>query len=178
MPPAPMRLPAASTPMSFIVTPPSFSAARAASAPRSTMSLSGYLPNLVMWIPRIQTSSAIRCSLGDRAEAVAHGFGALGINTNRGGRELDLHAEADVLGRRLDVDDVAAHARAVAVDDGRDERHRNAGRGHRHDRERLDDAARLDRHLLPLVVLTAGAGVAAVEEASPALRALVGHEVW
>src|ERR687891_434403 len=58
MPPGPpMRLPAANTPMSRIVTPPSASAPIAASAARSTVSLSGCLPNLVMWIPRIQTSS-------------------------------------------------------------------------------------------------------------------------
>ena len=41
-----------------------------------------------------------------------------------------------VLGIGLDVDDVAPHARAVAVDDAGHERHRDAGRGERHDRER------------------------------------------
>ena len=53
----PIRLPAASTPMSAIVTPPSFKAAIVASAARSKVSLSGCLPNLVMAIPRIHTSS-------------------------------------------------------------------------------------------------------------------------
>ena len=43
--------------MSFIDTPPSARAPRMASAARSTMSLSGCLPNFVMWIPRIQISS-------------------------------------------------------------------------------------------------------------------------
>ena len=51
-----MRLPAANTPMSFMVTPASASAANVASAPRSTSSRPVCLPNLVMWIPRIQTS--------------------------------------------------------------------------------------------------------------------------
>ena len=54
-----MRLPAATTPMSCMVTPPSARAPRAASAARSTVSLSGCLPNLVMVIPRIQMSSAL-----------------------------------------------------------------------------------------------------------------------
>ena len=57
--------------MSFMEMP-SPASARApdtAAAPRSTTSLSGYLPNLVMWIPRIQTSSLIgrsarRCLAG------------------------------------------------------------------------------------------------------------------
>ena len=44
-------------PMSFIDTPPSLRAPWTASAARSTVSLSGCLPNLVMWIPRIQMSS-------------------------------------------------------------------------------------------------------------------------
>jgi hypothetical protein len=46
--PPPIRLPAASTPMSFIVTPPSARAACAASAARSTVSSSGCFPNFVM----------------------------------------------------------------------------------------------------------------------------------
>ena len=43
--------------MSDIVTPASARAASTASDARSTTSLSGYLPNFVMWIPRIQMSS-------------------------------------------------------------------------------------------------------------------------
>ena len=43
--------------MSFIVTWASPTAARVASDARSMMSASGRFPNLVMWIPRIQTSS-------------------------------------------------------------------------------------------------------------------------
>ena len=52
-----IRLPAAMTPMSFMVTPPSARAPRTASEARSTRSWSGCLPNLVMWIPRIHRSS-------------------------------------------------------------------------------------------------------------------------
>ena len=59
--------------MSFIVTPPSARAPMAASAARSTMSLSGCLPNFVMWMPRIQMSSLAHawCSVLDDARAVA-----------------------------------------------------------------------------------------------------------
>ena len=57
MPPEPIRLPAAMTPMSAMVTPPSASAAITASDARSTTSWSVCLPNLVMLIPRIQMSS-------------------------------------------------------------------------------------------------------------------------
>ena len=47
-PPPPIRLPAPITPMSFIDTPASLRAACTASAARSTVSLSGCFPNLVM----------------------------------------------------------------------------------------------------------------------------------
>src|SRR5262245_29118450 len=108
---AAMRLPAARTPMSFIVTPPSARAASAASAARSTVSLSGRLPNLVMLMPRIQTSSAIAVGLqGCEPEADGLGAGAVGADRERG--ELDLHAQAHVLGVGLDADHVAPHAGA------------------------------------------------------------------
>src|SRR3954453_10828950 len=98
MPPPPIRLPAASTPICLIETPPSFSAPSAASAARSTVSLSGYLPNLVMWIPRIQTLSAISSPLGsDRFEAEADSFGAVVVSADRVRRELHLHAEVNVI---------------------------------------------------------------------------------
>src|SRR4051812_34083655 len=122
MPPlAPIKLPAASTPICFIVTPPSFSAARAASAARSTLSLSGYLPNLVMWIPRIQTLSAMSLLGSDRLEAETDGFGAVVVGPDRVRRQLHLHPEVHVVGIRIGVDDVAAHGRAAAVDDRGDE---------------------------------------------------------
>ncbi len=67
-----IRLPAARMPMSFMVTPPSASAARAASAARSTVSWSGCLPNLVMLIPRIQMSSLIgQASRGSKPKPMA-----------------------------------------------------------------------------------------------------------
>ena len=100
------------------------------------MSLSGCLPNLVMWIPRIQMSSLSHGgshvgrsgvgseSVSDRFEAEADGLGAVVVGAERVRGQRDLHAERDVLGVGLDVDDVAAHARAVAVDDAGHERHR------------------------------------------------------
>src|SRR2546430_774743 len=124
----PIRLPNARIPMSFIATPPSFSAARAASAARSTVSSSGCLPNLVMWIPRIQTSPVAMVSLlllvrrenaicSGRLEAESDGLGACLVDADRERREAHLHAELHVVGVGLGVDDVGAHARAVAVDD-------------------------------------------------------------
>ena len=57
--PAAIRFPAASTPMSFMLTPASARAFIEASEARSIVSLSGCLPNFVIEIPRIQTSSAM-----------------------------------------------------------------------------------------------------------------------
>src|SRR5438552_12431628 len=106
MPPlAPIRLPAASTPICFIDTPPSFSAPSAASAARSTVSLSGYLLNFVMWIPRIQMLSAISVLRSDLFEAEADGLSAVVVGADRVRRELDLHAELHMLGIRFGVDD-------------------------------------------------------------------------
>src|SRR5581483_12242306 len=102
---------------SFIETPPSESAPSAASAARSTVSLSGCFPNLVMWIPRIQASSATVAPLADRFEAEADGLGAVVVGPEREGGQAHRHAELDVLGVRLGVDDVGPHARAVTVDD-------------------------------------------------------------
>src|SRR3954469_13758350 len=116
-----MRLPAARIPMSFIVTPPSASAFLAASAARSMASLSACLPNLVIEIPRIHTSSDTGCLQGFEAEA--HCFCAFTVGCHRERRQPDLHAEVYVLGVGVDVDDVAADAGAVAVDDGGDKRH-------------------------------------------------------
>src|SRR5947209_13932183 len=95
--PAPIRLPAASTPMSFIVTPASDSAPIAASAARSTVSLSGCLPNLVIWIPRIHTSSAailsllLSLQLVDGLEAEADGLGAFLVVADRERGQAHLH---------------------------------------------------------------------------------------
>src|SRR6476469_329207 len=97
-------------PICFISTPASAIAPSAASAARSMMSLSGYLPNFVIVIPRIQTSSLIggvpSLSRSGRLEAVAHGLGASVVVADGVGGELDLHAELHVLGVGLGVDDV------------------------------------------------------------------------
>src|SRR3712207_1996875 len=125
MPPEPIRLPAAMICMSFMETPPSASAPMAASDARSTTSLSACLPNFVIVIPRIHTFSAIvfssrfgsvRVGFGSVSgtsgglEAEADRLGAVVVGAHRVGREADLHPEADLLGVRVDVDDVAAHA--------------------------------------------------------------------
>src|SRR6478736_8467990 len=133
---APMRLPAARTPMSFMVTPPSARAARAASDARSTGSSSGYLPNFVMLMPRIQMSSLdMSCPLVRRLEAVVDCLGAGGVGADGERGQTDLHPERDVIGVGRGVDDRAPHAGAVAVDDGRDVRV-GAGDEGRDDRER------------------------------------------
>src|SRR5437016_3060579 len=143
---APMRLPAAITPMSFIATPPSASALSAASAAKSTVSRLGCLPNFVMWIPRIHTSSRA-IGLLQRLETEADRLGAVVVRTDHIGSQADLHAKLHVLRIGCGVDDVGAHARPTAVDDRRDERDRDARRGHRHDRERPQHALGVDRRL-------------------------------
>src|SRR5918997_5042541 len=170
---APMRLPAASTPICCMVTPPSASAPMAASEARSTGSLSGCFPNLVIVIPRIQTSSAMwrfSCS-GEGLEAVADGLGARFVGADGGGGEPDLHPELDVLGVGLDVHEVAPHARPVAVDDRSHEGHRHAGGGEGHDGERAHLARRRHRRVLERRAAARRTGVAPVEEAGSALRA-------
>src|SRR5882724_2862682 len=141
--PPPNRLPAARIPMSFMVTPASPSAPSAASAASSTVVWSGCLPNFVMWIPRIQTSPLLmsmppraRALRSRRFEAEADGLGASAVGADGERRQANLHAELHMLGVGGRVHDVGAHAGAVAVDHRRDERHRDAGRGQRDDRER------------------------------------------
>src|SRR5688500_130280 len=173
-----IRLPAASTPTSFTVTPPSASAPSAASEARSTMSLSACLPNLVIVMPRIHMSSeAMFFSYSGRLEPEADGLGAFSVGADRERRELHLHAEGDVLGVGRGVDDVGPHAGAVAVDDRRDERYGHARRGHRHDRERPHLALGGDVRLPEGAAAARGARVAPVEEPGPARRAFVGLQV-
>src|SRR6056297_1428625 len=127
MPPDPMRLPAARMPMSAMETPASARAAMAAWAPRSTVSRSGCLPNLVMLIPRIQMSSLIsRSSRRDRREAETDRLDTAVVGAHRIGGQADLHAERHVLVVGGHVDQVAPHARAVAVDHRSHVRHRDA----------------------------------------------------
>src|SRR5215210_2909174 len=97
LPGPPMRLPAARMPMSRIVTPPSARAPIAASLARSMVSLWGCLPNLVMWIPRIQMSSAAIARSFDRFETEPDCFGAGAIGADHLGCEPDLHADVDVI---------------------------------------------------------------------------------
>src|SRR4051812_598085 len=98
-----MRLPAARMPTSPIETPPSASAPMTASAARSTVSLSGCLPNLVIEIPRIQMSSLMSVPFHG-LEAEADRLGAGGIGPDDLGRQPHLHSHLDVLrvGRRVD----------------------------------------------------------------------------
>src|SRR3954452_15616398 len=172
----PMRLPAARMPMSFMVTPASARAAMAAWAARSTVSRSGCLPNFVMLIPRMKTSSLI-ASRSQGLVAEADGLGAVVVRPGHERGQLDLHAERHVLGIRIGVDHVAAHRGAVAVDDPGHERHGHTGGGEGHDGERLQLALVGDRGVLELGGEARGTGVAAVEELRPAARALLGHQV-
>src|SRR6478672_2444676 len=109
----PMRLPAARMPTSRMVTPPSASAPMTASDARSTVSLSRCLPNLVMWMPRIQMSSAMSAGSFRRGEPESDGLGAGAVDADHLGRELDLHPDVHVLGIRRRPDDVGAHTGAV-----------------------------------------------------------------
>src|SRR5579883_626023 len=188
---AAMRFPAARTPMSLMVTWASERAPRAASAARSTVSLSGCFPNLVMWIPRIQTSSlTCRSSLpaprrsrldrwasGRRLEAKPDGLGPLRVRPHGERGQPHLHPEFHVLGVRLDVDDVRPDARAPAVHDTGDERNRDPRRGERDDGEGLEHAFGREVDGAELRPATGRAGVAPVEEARPARRALLRHQV-
>src|SRR5262245_8850035 len=164
---AAIRLPAASTPMSCMVTPPSARAPRAASEARSIVSLSGCLPNLVIVIPRIQTSSAMSVRLLG-AEPEPDGFRAGTVDTDGERREPDLHAQPDVFRSGLRAHDVAPHAGPVAVDHGGHERHGDARRGHGHDGERLYLALRGHPHLAEVGSAARRTGVATIEEASAA----------
>src|SRR5580693_5283049 len=151
---AAIRFPAAMTPMSAIVTPASASAPVAASAARSTVSLSGCLPNLVIRIPRIQMSSlaliviAPLCSGSSSRgfEAEADRLGACRIGADRISSQPHFHPVADVLRVGLDIDQIGTHLGAVAVDYRRDERGGNAGCGKCDDGERPQCALGRDRN--------------------------------
>src|SRR5437764_4595787 len=181
--PPPSRLPAAITPMSCIRTPASARAPRTAPAPRSTTSLSGCLPNFVMWMPRIQTVSrlgtAASSSVRDRLEAEAEGLGAGAVGAERVRRQPHLHAQREMGWVGVDVDDVGPHAGPVAVDDGGHEGDGEPRRGVGDDREGPHLTGGGHRH--PAEVTAAavgvGAGVAAVEVPGAAGRALVGLQM-
>src|ERR1700712_3292772 len=181
---AAIRFPAASTPISAMLTPASASAPVAAWAARSTVSRSGCLPNLVMRMPSIQISSLALIGIApsstgdDRSfgglEAEANRFGALGVGADGVGGEPNLHAIADVLGIRLDVDEVGPHPGTVrAVDHGSNERGRDPRRGEGDDRERAHGALGRDRNGGELGREATGARVAPVEEPSLAIGAFL-----
>src|SRR5271154_2406102 len=178
--PPPMRLPAPMMPMSFMVTPPSASEPWTACAARSVVSRSGCFPNLVMWIPRTHTSSdadaIVLTSQGFETEADC--LGAVVVGADHLGRQADLHAQRHVFGIGCHIDEIGLHAGALAVDDGGHVRHGDARRGERDDGERPHLAARRDGGLLEFGGLAVGAGIAAVEEAGAARRALVCHQMW
>src|SRR5580704_14092492 len=171
-----MRLPAPMMPMSFIVTPASVSAPCTASDARSTMSLSGCLPNFVMSMPRIQSSSEADAIVltSQWFKAEADRLGAFFVCADHLGGQAHLHARGHVLGVGGHVDEVPPHARALAVDHRRHVRHRDARGGEGDDGERPHLAGGRDVRRLELGVPARGAGVAPVEETGAAPGALVG----
>ena len=83
--------------------------------PRSTVSLSGCLPNLVMWIPRIQTLSAIDSSsrsagqsTGSKPNPMASTPLLVGPHGDRG--QSQLHPERTCSGSGVGVHHVRPHA--------------------------------------------------------------------
>src|ERR1019366_4345528 len=174
---AAIRLPAATTPMSAMVTPPSARAPSTASDARSTMSLSGCLPNLVIEIPSTHTSSVAMSSRLLGFEPEPDRFGAFVVRTDYLGGQADLHPERHVLGVGGDVDQIGTHTGPRAVDHGRHVGGGDAGGGEGHDGERPDLPLGRDVHLGEPAASATGAGVAPVEEAGPARGAIVGHQV-
>src|SRR5579883_3369660 len=169
----PIRQPKPRTPMSRIVTPPSAIAPMAASAAKSIVSLSGCLPNLVMWIPRIQTSSLAMSIALHRLVSVTDRLGPILVRSHDVGRQAHLHAGPDVLGVGRHIDDIGADARPAAVDHAGHEGHRDPRRGVGDDREGPQLALGRDGYLAELGLAARRARVAAVEVASTARRALV-----
>ena len=125
--------------MSFIVTPPSASAAMRGLGGEVDGVLVGVLAELGHVDPEdpdvvssCRSSSVCRLRFRScRLEAEADGLGAVVVGAERVRRQADLHAERTCSGSGSTLIDVAAHARAVAVDDRRHERHRDARRGER-----------------------------------------------
>ena len=173
----PIRLPAASTPMSFIVTPPSVERGLRGLGGEVDGVLVGVLPELRHVDAEDPDVVAGHGYASRGLEAEADGLGAVIIRAHRVGRQAHLHPERHVLGIGRRVDHVAAHAGAPAVDDRRHERHRDARRGQRHDGEGPHLALGRDVDRLELGAEARRARVAPVEELRPARRALVGDQV-
>ena len=152
-----------------------------ASAARSTVSLSGCLPNLVMWIPRIQSSSdadvivvnlpgvrsrsrplRCRCRPCRSTSVVRRTF--MPVLTCSGSGVTLIR-----LARTL----VPSQSTTAATNG-----HRDPGRGERHDGEgRAPHRSSALDTVSNSVASAGGAGVATVEEAGAARGALVGHQV-
>ena len=136
--PAAMRLPAASTPMSFMVTPAVGQGAEGGLGGQVDRVLVGVLAELGHVDPEDpdvvachRQSGLLRAASKPKPTAsVPAPSVPIGNVVSR-----TFMPELHVLGVGLDVDDVAPHAGAVAVDDRGHERHRDAGRGERHDGE-------------------------------------------
>src|SRR4051794_15428715 len=104
-------------------------------------------------------------SAADRLEAETDGLDTVVVGAERVGGQLHLHTQADVLGIRVDVDDVAASAGPVEVDDRGHERDLHTGSGERDDGERLDLAVGRDVDTLEVGPAAVRAGVPAIEVA-------------
>src|SRR4051794_5351659 len=96
-----------------MVTSPSAKAFSPASEPRSTVSLSSYRPNLVMWTPRIQTLSplSLMCvlPLSNLLVAERNRFVAVLVGARGERRHPHRHTEFDGVGVGLGVDQVGLH---------------------------------------------------------------------
>src|SRR5215208_1372105 len=181
-----MRLPAASTPMSAMVTPASERAPIAASAARSTVSRFGCLPNLVIRIPMIQIwslalicCSFVACGVGSSRglEAEADGLCPVGVGADRERCESYLHPVVDMFRVGLDIDEVGPHLSAVAVHHGSDERDADPRCGERDDRERPHRSFGRDRDGLEFGGEAAGACIPPVEEPRTAVGAFPRDQV-
>src|SRR5579875_2765073 len=165
------------TPTSRIVTPPSANAPKTASEARSTVSLSGCFPNLVMWIPRTQMSSAAMRHPFQWFEPEADRLGTLRVDPDDRGCQANLHPNRDVLGVGRDVDHVGPNAGATTVDQRGNVRDRDARRCHRDDGERPHLTGGVHLDVVEANPAAGRAGVPPVEEPGRAGVALVRHQV-
>ena len=167
--------------MSFIVTPPSASAPIAASAARSTVSLSGCLPNLVMWIPRIQMSSLAICSAPSSVERVRSRSRSPRCRRCRCRSGRSRAAPSCRACTCSGSGSTLTSWRARSCRRSRRPRPRTApgcpARRSDDDRERAHLALGRDVDRAELGAEAGGARVAPVEEPGAAARALVGDEV-
>jgi hypothetical protein len=115
--------------------------------------------------------------LDSRLEAVTDCFGSLGIGTDDVGGEANLHAEADVGRIGWGVDDVAADAGSVAIDNRCGEGYRDARCGEGDDRERTNGTFGGNVDLFKIGLETTGASVSTVEISSAASCAFICNEM-